>query len=87
MLAPAPADRTAVVLVRHGAGHGLRRHGEPDEAVAVPDGWDRVRVRYAGTGALADEVLGYGDDAVVLEPPDVRDLVVSRLEELAGAAR
>ena len=87
MLAPAPADRTAVVLVRRGAGHGLRRHGDPDEKGTAPDGWDRIRVRYAGTGALADEVLGYGDDAVVLAPPEVRDLVVSRLEELAGAAR
>jgi proteasome accessory factor B len=86
MLAPAPAERTATVLVRQGAGHGLRRHAETD-ASGAPEGWDRLRVRYAGSGALADEVLGYGDDVVVLEPAEVRAMVVNRLEELAGARR
>ena len=28
-LAPVPADRTAELLVRHGAAHGLRRHAQP----------------------------------------------------------
>jgi proteasome accessory factor B len=86
MLAPAPAERTATVLVRQGAGHGLRRHAEPD-GPETPQGWDRLRVRYAGSGALADEVLGYGADVVVLEPAEVRAMVVDRLEELAGVSR
>ena len=86
MLAPAPADRTATVLVRQGAGHGLRRHSEP-AAGEAPPGWDRLRVRYAGSRGLADEVLGYGADAVVVEPDEVRDEVVGRLRSLAGSAR
>jgi len=84
-LAPPPADRTAEVLVRPGAGHGLRRHAEPvaDDAGTRP-GWDRLSVRYGGSDAFADEVLGYGADVVVLGPPDVRDSVVRRLREAAG---
>jgi len=84
MLAPGPADRAALALVRRGAGHGLRRHGDPDDGDA-PEGWDRLRVRYAGTNAFVDEVLGYGADVVVLAPDDVRAEVVGRLEELVGA--
>jgi predicted DNA-binding transcriptional regulator YafY len=32
-------------------------------------------------------VLGYGADVVVLEPAEVRAMVVDRLEELAGVSR
>jgi proteasome accessory factor B len=83
-LAPAPADRSADVLVRRGAGHGLRRHAQPAEAadgVDVPPGWDLLQVRYGSTHSFADELLGYGADVVVLTPQDVRDTVVRRLQE------
>jgi proteasome accessory factor B len=84
-LAPAPADRTAEVLVRPDAAHGLRRHAEPSPGPAgVPAGWERLTVRYASSDAFADEVLGYAADVVVLEPQDVRDYVVRRLREAAG---
>jgi len=92
-LAPAPADRTADVLVRRGAGHGLRRHAEPPEQRHgsvrdgdrddVPDGWERLAVRYASTDGLVDEVLGYGAEVVVVAPPEVRDRVLARLRESA----
>ena len=85
MLAPKPADRSAVVLVRTGAGHGLRRNAT---AVAgdAPDGWDRLEVGFAEVDRLADELLGYGADVVAVEPPELRDAVVGRLEEIAGGA-
>src|SRR4051795_4539742 len=75
-LAPPPADRTAEVLVRPGAGPGLRRHAEsvdgpvdgPVEGTGARDGWERLRVRYGAGDAFADEVLGYGPDVVVLGP-------------------
>ncbi len=92
-LTPATADRTADVLVRRGAGHGLRRHAQPlepaqrperdAERVDVPDGWERLAVRYASTDGLVDEVLGYGAEVVVLGPSEVRDRVVARLRESA----
>ena len=85
MLAPQRPDRTAVVLVRQGAGHGLRRHARPAEAGRGRDGWDRLEVGFASAETLADEVLEYGADVVVVEPAEVRDEVVRRLERVAGA--
>jgi proteasome accessory factor B len=95
-LAPAPADRTAEVLVRRGAGHGLRRHAAPapdgpapdgpapdGPASDAPDGWERLLATYDGEDAFADEVLSYGADVVVLRPQSVRDSVVRRLREAA----
>ncbi len=85
MLAPQRADRTAVVSVRQGAGHGLRRHARPAPGTEDRDGWDRLEVDFASAETLADEVLEYGADVVVVEPAEVRDEVVRRLERVAGA--
>ena len=86
-LAPPVADRTAEVLVRQGAGHGLRRHATPAPAGAEdsPGGWDRLLVTFGAGDALAAEVLSYGADVVVLGPEDVRESVVRRLQETAQA--
>ncbi len=96
-LAPAPADRSAVLRIRPGAGHGLRRRGRAapgpaegvtGEAGAVSlgtDGWDRFEVDFSSADMLAEEVLGYGADVVVESPPEVRDLVVAHLRDLATA--
>ena len=83
-LAPAPADQTAEVLVRADAGHGLRRHAiVSTQQEGLTDGWDRLTVTYGAGDAFADEVLSYGADVVVLEPQEVRDYVVRRLDEAA----
>lgn len=86
-LAPAPAREQAVLLVRAGAGHTLRRDAEqvdpgvlgPDEATA----WDRVTLTRDLFG-LADEVLGHGADVYVVSPAELRDTVVSRLAAALG---
>ena len=85
MLAPGSPDRTAVVRVRPGAGHGIRRRATESAGPADAAGWDRLELRYAGTEALADEVLGCGADVVVEEPDEVATAVVSRLEQLAAS--
>lgn len=89
-LAPAPPDRAALVRVRHGSGHALRRHGRPVQG-AAPVGWDLLSVDYGSEDALAGEVLGHGADVVVEEPPEVRRLVAGRLASLVhqgdGVAR
>ena len=74
----------AVVRVREGKGLGLRRRAV--NVSAGPPGWDVVEVTYPDTGRLADQVLPYGADVVVLEPPDAVDAVVARLQSLAEAA-
>ena len=84
-LAPEDPSRRSRLLVRQGAALGLRRHAQACEG-AAPEGWDLVEVPFARTDALADEVLGYGADVVVHEPPELRELVVRRLRAAAGAA-
>ncbi len=90
-LAPPAADRSAQVLARHDAAHGLRRHALPAQTPPVPvddvpAGWDRLTVSYGASDAFADEVLGYGADVVVLAPPELRETVVRRLREASGSA-
>jgi proteasome accessory factor B len=83
-LAPAPADRTAEVLVRPGAAHGLRRHAQRSTTRDdVPEGWERLTASYGAGEAFADEILGYGADVVVLTPAEVRESVVRRLRDAA----
>ncbi|MCU1599993.1 MAG: transcriptional regulator-like protein [Frankiales bacterium] len=72
---------TARVRVRTGSCWELRRNATsvtPDEA-----GWDVVELGFSDAGRFADRVTGYGADAVVLEPSDVRTAVVDRLTALA----
>lgn len=74
----------AVMRVRHDKGLGLRRR-----AVNVskgPPGWDVVEVTYPDTGRLVEQVLPYGADVIVLEPPEAVEAVMARLEALAGGA-
>jgi proteasome accessory factor B len=74
-------SRTARIRVRPEAGLGLRRRA----VTSTPDtDGDVIEVGFVGSDALADEVAGYGADAVVLEPSDVRDAVVQRLRAAAG---
>ncbi len=93
-LAPTPAPEQAVLLVRRGAGHLLRRGAESIETDVVgPDDattWDRLVLTRSSLG-LADEVLGHGSAVVVEEPLDLRAEVVARLrttlETSVGEAR
>ena len=86
LAAPAGAGE-ATLLLRSGAGHLLRRTAsQVEEGVTGPDGtegWDRVVVPRA---ELADEVLAHGADAVVEEPPALREEVTARLRGLVAAA-
>ena len=78
----APArEHTALLRVRSGAGVGLRQHAvsvRPDET--GPPGWDLVTTRFADVGSFADYAAWFGPDAVVLDPPDLREAVIARLK-------
>jgi proteasome accessory factor B len=83
---PMPDRGTAELLVRAGSGVGLRRRATPAPADGVaPTGWDRLLVPYRDDYALAEEVLGYGADVVVVAPAEVRRLVRERLAAVAAA--
>ncbi len=86
-LAPAPVQRSATVLARPGAAHGLRRHARVLDAPDAPAGWERLEVGYGRTDQLVDEVLAYGADVVVEAPGDVREAVVDRLRGAVEVAR
>ncbi|MDT5037210.1 MAG: proteasome accessory factor [Micromonosporaceae bacterium] len=79
---PVDRPREATVVVRQGRAAGIRRHA----AQIVPGArGDRMVLRYADPESLATWLVGYGSDVLVVDPPEVRDFVLKRLHEIAGA--
>ena len=78
----APArEHTAILRVRSGGGVGLRQHAVSVRADETgPPGWDLVTTRFADVGSFADYAASFGPDAVVLDPPDLREAVIARLK-------
>jgi proteasome accessory factor B len=79
-----PTDALARVKVRHDRAMGLRR--QTIDVVDDGDGWDVVTVPCPDPHRLAEQVLGYGADAVILSPTEARDAIITRLRRLAEAA-
>ncbi|MDA3658406.1 helix-turn-helix transcriptional regulator [Mycobacterium xenopi] len=69
------ADRRAVALRRAGKSLGPRRLGGRDGEV--------IELDIGSSDRLARDITGYGADAVVLEPPSLRDDVLARLRAQA----
>ena len=69
--------------MRQGTGVGLRRRAESVTSIADRPGWDAVVVQ-GPAQELADEVLTYGADVVVVAPQSLRDDVIARLRAVAG---
>lgn len=80
-LSPSGQDGTAVVRLRAGAGLALRRRAA--EVGPPVDGWQEVTLPYGSEVELAGELVELAEDAVVLEPARLRELVVARLRRLA----
>lgn len=78
-----PVERTgrATVLVAPGRAAGLRRWAV--ESTSGPTG-DRLVLPYADPESLAGQLVGYGPDVRVLDPPEVREAVIQRLKETAA---
>ncbi|HWO51794.1 MAG TPA: WYL domain-containing protein, partial [Ornithinibacter sp.] len=74
---PPTQPSPAVLRVRHGAGHSLRRRAR---TVGEVDGtWDLADLDYTDLDDFAEELAGYGTDVVVEAPPELVDSVVRRL--------
>lgn len=88
-IAPPGDDRVGLIRVRAGRGAGLRRRALPltdlDRAAVPAEGWDELRVRVGDAGGLAQELAGYGPDVIVIEPADVRQEVIRRLQAALSA--
>ncbi|WP_432485123.1 helix-turn-helix transcriptional regulator [Kineococcus esterisolvens] len=83
--------RRARLLVRPGSALAVRRRAVSTAPAAVPPDRapddapdDVVEVDVADVEVSADELAGYGDAVVVLDPPDLRDAVLRRLRGAAG---
>lgn len=77
-----PVKATAVVRVAPNAAWDVRRAATA--TADDPDGWTRAEIPVRDVDNIADWLVGFGPDVVVLEPPDVREAVVLRLRKLAG---
>jgi proteasome accessory factor B len=74
----------AVLRVRAGAGHTLRRREDARISPERP-GWDLVHVSYPlDEPWYAEHLASYGPDVVVLGPPDLRDAVIALLKGVAS---
>jgi proteasome accessory factor B len=73
-----PSVRTAVLRIRTGTGHGLRRRVSSDQP--GQDGWDLVEAPFSEPGWYADYIASFGSDVVVVEPVDLREAVIRRLK-------
>jgi proteasome accessory factor B len=89
-LDPGEPNRTAVVAVRTGKGPTLRRRGRPlpaeQDGIRLPVGFETLAVGFADLRTMAEEVVRYGADAVVLDPPELRERVLRMLTAVADTA-
>lgn len=86
-LAPKEPHRTALIAVRGGKGPTLRRRGQPAEEsgeIPLPAGFETFTVPFSDLRTLAEEVVRYGADVVVLDPPELRDRVLTMLTAVAA---
>jgi proteasome accessory factor B len=75
---PPPQQRSAVLRVRHGAGHGIRRHATSEQ----PDsgGWDLIHAPFSDVGWFAEHIASFGTDVIAIEPADLREAVMTQLK-------
>ncbi|MGW0433478.1 helix-turn-helix transcriptional regulator [Micromonospora sp. NPDC003197] len=78
-----PVEQTgrAIVLVPTGRAVGLRRWAQ--EIRPAVEG-DELLLPYADVESLAGQLVRYGPDVRVLDPPEVREAVIQRLKEITA---
>lgn len=72
-------DYEVTIRILRGRANGLRRIAEPTDG-------DVIVAKFSDPDQVASAVARYGADVEVLEPPEARAAVVSRLRALAGWA-
>ena len=71
---------TALIYLRSGRALNLRARAKALETDKKLDGWDLMELNFRDRDRLIEEVLWYGDDAVLHSPADIREEIISRLE-------
>ena len=83
MTAPPTQPSPAVVRVRRGTGHSLRRQART--VGEVDDTWDLVDLDYRDLEDFAEQLAGYGADVVAEQPAELVEAVVRRLRGALAA--
>ncbi|UFU08281.1 helix-turn-helix transcriptional regulator [Ruania halotolerans] len=77
---PQPVPTTEVVLaLTPERASALRARSEPANHLGAPADRDVVRLEVTEVGRLAEEIAGYGEHVLVLEPAELRSAVLRRL--------
>ncbi|MFV0493979.1 helix-turn-helix transcriptional regulator [Mycobacterium sp.] len=86
-VARTPTGARASVWVARGRATALRRGATPlgPRRLAGRDG-DVIEIEIVFADRLARDIAGYGADAIALEPPSLREDVLTRLRAAAGGA-
>lgn len=72
---------TATIDIRKGKAHLLRNTA----ITSVDKGeWDRVTVNYFDTQRFIDLILWHGDDALVIQPSELRGEIIAALEKIVN---
>ena len=69
----------AVLLVRKGKAPALRNEGVISEHDSE---WDRVNLQYQSSKQILREILWAGDNAIILEPEELRGELIASLKEV-----
>lgn len=86
-IVPAHPEEYATVAVKRGRASDLCRSGTPLPEVPVPPGYEAWRIPYAGREHFASLLRAAGTDAVVIDPPALREAVVAGLRRVAEVDR
>jgi proteasome accessory factor B len=84
-LNPREPTASATLAIRSGKAPALRRRGTPAMTHApLPSGFEIYSVGYSELHFLADEIVRYAADVIVLEPVELRDEVRRGLQQVAS---
>jgi len=84
-LAPREPTEHALLAIRTGRAPALRRRGGPATThVGLPSGFEVCTVAFGDLSSAAEEICRHASDVVVLEPVELRELVVAGLRAVAG---
>jgi proteasome accessory factor B len=79
---PPAQPSPAVLRVRRGSGHSLRRRAR--SVLGLDDIWTEVDVEFTDTEAFADEISSFGPDVIVESPDELKEAVIRRLTGSLG---
>ncbi len=86
-LAPRDPTQATVLAIRSGRAPTLRRRGtEARTELPLPAGFDVVTVSFSDLYSAAEEITRHAADVVVLEPVELRQLVLRGLTAVAATA-